>query len=240
MHTAKGAAKYQRILLKFSGEALAGKGSLGIDVAIIQNIAQELKPLLALKVQVGIIIGGGNFFRGKQFKSDLDRITVDQMGMIATTINALAMRDLFNQTGIPTEVMSAVAIGGVIDQYDRHKAHNLLQQHNVLIFAGGTGNPLVTTDTALSLRGIELKADLLLKATNVDGIYSADPRHDKTAHLYSRLTYAEVLAKELAVMDLSSFYLCRDHQMKLRVFNMHHQGALLRIVSGEDEGTLVE
>lgn len=231
--------KYRRILLKFSGEALAGNGSFGIDAEIIKRIAQELKPLFALKVQIGIIIGGGNFFRGKNCNTELNRITVDHMGMIATTINALAMRDIFEQAGLPSHVMSALPIGGIVEQYDSRKASTLLAER-IVIFSGGTGNPLVTTDTALSLRGIELNADLLLKATNVDGIYSADPRTDKKAKLYEHLTYQEVVAKELAVMDLAAFCLCRDHQMKLRVYNMHKEGALLRIILGQHEGTLVE
>lgn len=235
----KGKPKYKRILLKFSGEALAGNG-FGIDAAIIQRIAAEIQPLLKLKVQIGIIIGGGNFFRGKIFQSAISRVTVDHMGMTATIINALAMRDLFQQNGIATEIMSAVAMPGLVTQFERHRAQQLLQENKVIIFAGGTGNPLVTTDTALSLRGIELDADLLLKATNVDGIYSSDPKKDPKAKLFHHLTYQEALAKELAVMDLAAFYLCRDHQMKLRVFNMHKSGALLRIIQGQDEGTLVE
>lgn len=240
MHTDDGKPIYKRILLKFSGEALAGNGSMGINAEIIQRIASELKPVLQFGVQIGIIIGGGNFFRGKLFQSAINRVTVDHMGMIATNINAIAMRDIFEQAGIVTEVMSAVAISGLVPQFELHRANQLLSQSKVIIFAGGTGNPLVTTDTALSLRGIELNADLLLKATNVEGVYSADPNKDINAKLYHHLTYQEALTKELAVMDLTAFSLCRDHKMKLRVFNMHKPGALLQIVRGEDVGTLVE
>lgn len=240
MHKLDKKPKYPRVLLKFSGEALSGNGTTSIDSNIIKRIAQELKSVLDLKVEVGIIIGGGNFFRGKSFKADLDRITVDYMGMMATNINALAMRDIFEQFGINTEIMSSLSIDGVIDPIDCHKANQYLAQKKLIIFAGGTGNPLVTTDTALSLRGIELKADLLIKATNVDGIFSADPKKHKDAKLHQHLTYQDVVTQELAVMDLSAFCLCRDHQMKLRVYNMHKDGALLRIILGENEGTLVE
>ncbi|MCL5261303.1 MAG: UMP kinase [Gammaproteobacteria bacterium] len=232
---------YQRILLKFSGEALMGKKGFGIDCEVIEHIAREIKPVLDLKVQVGVIIGGGNFFRGSRFNQEkIDRITVDQMGMAATLINALAMRDVFEHTGIATKVLSAISVAGVSEVYDRSNALSLLKNNFVVIFAGGTGIPLVTTDTALSLRGIELKADILLKATNVDGIYSADPVKNSTAKLFHHLSYQEILTKELAVMDMTAFYLCRDHNMRLRVFNMHKPGALLRVVLGADEGTLVE
>lgn len=231
---------YRRILLKFSGEALDGNNGFGIDPKVIQNIANEIQPVLALGVEVGIIIGGGNFFRGaKLIKTGICRATADHMGMVATMLNALAMRDLFEQAGISTLVMSALPINGIIQGYDRYKALRKLAKKKTIIFAGGTGNPFVTTDTALSLRGIELGADLLLKATNVDGIYSDDPQKNADAKLYRHLTYQEVLAKELAVMDLAAFCLCRDYQMQLRVYNMHKTGALLRIVLGEDEGTLV-
>jgi len=240
MNKTKGQAKFRRILLKFSGEALGGKQGRGIDTAVIKHIANEIKPVLALAVQVGIIIGGGNFFRGREFNSDLDHITVDHMGMMATIINALAMREVFEKTNIPTEIMSAVQVKGIVDGFDRHKANSLLAENTTVIFTGGTGNPLVTTDTALSLRGIELGADLLLKATNVDGIYSHNPKTHAEAKLYHHLTYQEVVAKELQVMDLAAFCMCRDHHMRLRVFNWQKSGALLRIVLGEEEGTLVE
>jgi len=233
--------RYRRIMLKFSGEALLGKRTAGIDTAVIENIAHEIKPLVVAKVQVGIVIGGGNFFRGAKLNQDLiSRVTGDHLGMIATLLNVLAMRDVFMHLNIPTKIMSALPIDGIVERYDRSKAAAYLEQNFVVIFAGGTGNPFVTTDTALGLRGIELDADLLLKATNVKGIYSADPHTNPDAKFYSHLTYQEALTKELAVMDLSAFCLCRDHKMKLRVFNMHKKGALLRIIQGANEGTLVE
>lgn len=232
---------YRRIMLKFSGEALLGKKTHGIDTKVIENIVSEIKQLIDRKVQVGIIIGGGNFFRGAELNQTLiSRVTGDHLGMIATMLNALAMRDVFVHLNIPTKVMSALPINGIIERYDRSKADDYLNQDFTVIFAGGTGNPLVTTDTALVMRGVELDADLLLKATNVDGIYSADPQTNPDAKFYSHLTYQEVLTRELAVMDLAAFCMCRDHQMKLRVFNMHKKGALLDIINGSDEGTLVE
>jgi uridylate kinase len=233
--------RYRRVMLKFSGEALLGTKAFGIDTAVIENIANEIKLLVSDKVQVGIVVGGGNFFRGAKLNHVLiSRVTGDHLGMVATILNALAMRDVFASLNIPTQIMSALPINGVVECYDRNKAANYLEQNFVVIFAGGTGNPFVTNDTALALRGIELEVDLLLKATNVDGIYSVDPHANPDAKFYSRLTYQEALTKELAVMDLSAFCLCRDHKMKLRVFNMHKQGIILRIIQGANEGTLVE
>lgn len=233
--------KYQRIIIKFSGEALLGSQESGIDTQIIANIVAEIKPLIDQKVQIGIIIGGGNFFRGAKLNQELiSRVAGDHLGMIATMLNAVAMQEVFMHLGVSTKTMSALPIEGIIEGYNRNKAREYLENNHCVIFAGGTGNPLVTTDTALGLRGIELDADLLLKATNVDGIYSADPRIDQNAKLYTHLTYQEALAKELSVMDLSAFCLCRENKMKLRVFNMHKKGVLLKIIQGLDEGTLVE
>jgi uridylate kinase len=232
---------YKRILIKISDEALQGADGFGIDPGVIGYIAKEIEGILAAGVQIGIVIGGGNFFRGATlFNAGLERITGDHIGILATMINALAMRDIFERNNIKTRIMSAVPLGGIIDVYDRRRAIHKLEEGKVLIFAGGTGNPLVTTDSALSLRGIELKADLLLKATNVDGIYNADPRKDPNAVRYKKLTYREVLEKELAVMDLAAFSQCRDYNMTLRVFNLHKEGALRRIITGGDEGTLVQ
>ena len=232
--------KYKRIVLKFSGEALLGQLEYGIDNEILHYLATEIKPVIDRKVQIGLIVGGGNFFRGANLlENGVERITGDHMGMIATLLNALAMRDVFLKENIKTTIMSALPIQGIIPRFNLEKANNFLQQNHLLILAGGTGNPLVTTDTALGLRGVELKADLLLKATNVDGIYSADPKKNRSAKLYDTLTYAEILEKELAVMDLAAFVMCRDHNMKLRVFNMHKKGALLNIILGKAEGTLV-
>lgn len=231
---------YKRVLLKFSGEALMGKYKFGIDTNVIEYMIREIKPLLDLGIQLGIVIGGGNFFRGKIARAGISRITVDQMGMIATMLNALAMRDVFEKNGVNTRLMSAIPIHGIVNAYDRHKAMYYLQRNYTMIFAGGSGNPLVTTDIALAMRGIELNADILLKATNVDGVYSSDPAINPDATFYSHLTYQEALSKELQVMDLAAFGLCHIHKMRLRIFNMHKPGALLRIVLGEEEGTLVD
>lgn len=232
---------YQRIIVKFSGEALLGNSEYNIDSSIIKNIAEEVKPLIKRKVQVGIVVGGGNFFRGSELnQTEISRVTADQLGMVATVLNALAIRDIFKYLNISTKIMSAFPINGIIEGFDRSIADNYLKENFVVIFAGGTGNPFVTTDTALSLRGIELEADLLLKATNVDGIYSADPKKNSRAKFFSHLTYQETLEKELAVMDLAAFCLCRDHKMKLCVYNMHKKGALVSIIEGKNEGTLVE
>ena len=236
-----GSIKYKRILLKLSGEALSGKTKLGIDPAVLERLAKEVLELQQLGVEIGIVVGGGNLFRGAALsESGLDRVTGDQMGMLATMMNALAMHDVFNKTGIKIRLMSSISVAGVIDLFDRRKAINKLQQGHVIIFAGGTGNPLVTTDSAASLRAIEIEADLLLKATNVDGIYSADPGKDSTAVLYEKITFDEALTKELGVMDLSAFCQCRDHGMNIRVFNINKAGTLKRIIMGASEGTLVE
>ena len=232
---------YKRIVLKLSGEALLGDKSFGIDPAVIDRMAFEIGELVKLKVQVGLVIGGGNFFRGEALSAaGIGRITGDQMGMLATVMNALAMRDALERAGFATRIMSAIHMSGVVDYYDRRKAMHHLSKGRVVLFAAGTGNPLVTTDSAASLRAIEVEADVLLKATNVDGIYSADPIKNPNATRYKILSYDEALKKELGVMDLTAFCQCRDHHMKIRVFNMQKKGALQRIVYGEDEGTLVE
>jgi uridylate kinase len=232
---------YKRILLKLSGEALSGETKFGIEPAVLERLAQEILEVNKLGVQVGIVIGGGNLFRGAALsKSGLSRVTGDQMGMLATMMNALAMHDVFANAGLSVRLMSSISMAGVIDLFDRRKAINKLGQGNIIIFAGGTGNPLVTTDSAASLRAIEIKADILLKATNVDGIYSEDPAKNPNATLYEKLSFDKVLDEELGVMDLSAFCQCRDHDMKIRVFNIKKQGALKRIILGEPEGTLVE
>lgn len=232
---------YRRILLKMSGEALMGNTQFGIDPAVIDRLANEISEIVELGVQVAVVIGGGNLFRGAALsKVGLNRITGDYMGMVATIMNSLALRDAFERANMSTRIFSAIAMSGVVDQYDRRKAIYHLQQGRVVICAGGTGNPLVTTDSAASLRGIELAADAILKATNVDGIYSADPAKNSNAKLYTQLTYREALEQELAVMDLAAFCQCRDHNMTLRVFNINKPGALLRVISGENEGTIVD
>lgn len=235
-----GDCHYKRILLKLSGEALIGDSESGIDPKMLERISNELKEVLALNVQIGIVVGGGNIFRGATLSSaGLDRVTADHMGMLATVMNALAMRDVMNRAHIPARVMSAIPMSGLVDHYDRRKAIHHLMQGRVVIFAGGTGNPLVTTDSAASLRGLEIQADIVLKATNVEGIYSADPAIHPDSVLYKKLSYQEVLEKELGVMDLAAFCQCRDYNMPLRVFNLHKSGVLMQIIKGEEEGTLV-
>jgi len=231
---------YQRVLIKLSGEALQGSGKFGIDPEVLARLAKEIRELVERQVQVGIVIGGGNLFRGTTLSAvGIDRITADQMGMLATVMNALALRDALENAQLSSRIMSAVNIGSIAALYERRKAIYNLQNGRVVIFAAGTGNPLVTTDSAASLRAIEIKADVLLKATNVDGIYSADPVKFPEAVKYERLSYNEALAKELGVMDLAAFCQCRDHNMELRVFNINRPGVLLRIVSGAAEGTIV-
>jgi len=231
---------YQRIVLKYSGEALQGEEHFGIDPAVLDRMAAEIGQVSSLGVEVGLVIGGGNLFRGKTLsKAGIGRITGDHMGMLATVMNALALRDALERADLPARIMSAIPMSGLVDQYDRRKAMHHLKTGRIVLFAGGTGNPLVTTDSAASLRAIEVEADLLLKATDVDGIYSADPHVHSDATLYKELTYEEALTKELGVMDLTSFCQCRDHNITLRVFNSKKEGALLRIINGEDEGTLV-
>lgn len=232
--------KYKRILLKLSGEALMGSLGFGIDPKVLDRMALEVGQLVGIGVQVGLVVGGGNLFRGAALQqAGLDRVTGDHMGMLATVMNALAMRDALERSNIKSLVMSAIPMSGVVDHYDRRKAIRALSRGEVVIFAAGTGNPFFTTDSAACLRGIEVDVDLVLKATKVDGVYSADPMRDPDAVKYDFLTYDEVLDKKLEVMDLTAICLCRDHNMPLRVFAMEQQGALLNIVVGGDEGTLV-
>ncbi len=239
--TEKRQAKYKRILLKLSGEALMGDGSFGIDPKVLDRMALEIGQLVGIGVQVGIVIGGGNLFRGEALSSaGLDRVTGDHMGMLATVMNSLAMRDALERSNIATRVMSAISMVGVVDHYDRRHAMRYLSQGDVVIFAAGTGNPFFTTDSAACLRGIEIEADVVLKATKVDGVYTADPVKDPTAIKYDRLSYDEVLDKQLGVMDLTAMCLTRDHSMPVRVFNMNKPGALAKVVVGGDEGTLID
>jgi uridylate kinase len=231
----------RRVLLKLSGEALMGGADHGIDPAVLGRVADEVAELAAGGVQVGLVIGGGNIFRGAALAAaGMDRVTGDHMGMLATVINALAMRDALSSRGLEAGVMSAVPMSPFSEGFDRLRAIRRLERGGVVIFAAGTGNPFFTTDSAACLRGIEIRADLVLKATKVDGVYTADPVRDPSARRYTRLTFDEVLARELGVMDLTAILLCRDHGMPIRVFNMNKPGALQRAVAGEDEGTLVE
>lgn len=231
---------YQRVILKLSGEALVGEHASGIDPKVLARLSAEIKAVMALGIELGVVIGGGNLFRGATLSAaGIDRVTADHMGMLATVMNCLALRDALEQDGIHSDVMSAIPMSGLVDHYDRRKAIHLLEAKRAVIFAGGTGNPFVTTDSAASLRSIEVEADVLLKATNVDGIYSADPAKDPHAKKYDTLTYQQALQKELGVMDLAAFCQCRDYQIPIRVFNINTAGVLLRIVRGETEGTLV-
>jgi len=233
--------KYKRILLKLSGEALMGDEGFGIDPKILDRMALEIGQLVGIGVQVGLVIGGGNLFRGASLqKAGLDRVTGDHMGMLATVMNALAMRDALERANIVSCVMSSIPMSGVVDHYDRRKAMSSLQRGEVVIFSAGTGNPFFTTDSAACLRGIEVQAEIVLKATKVDGVYSADPMIDPAATKYDSLSYDAVLDKKLEVMDLTAILLCRDHSMPLRVFKMEKAGALLNIVNGGIEGTLIK
>ena len=232
---------YKRILLKLSGEALMGEQNFGIDPAVVQRISREIAEAVSAGVEVGLVIGGGNIFRGVSLASGgMERATADHMGMLATVINALSVQDGLEKAGVPVRVMSALPIHQVCEDYVRRRAIRHLEKGRVVIMAAGTGNPFFTTDSAATLRGIEINADLVLKATKVDGVYTADPMKDSTATRYSKLTYDEVLQRQLGVMDLTAIVLCRDHNLPLRVFDMNKSGALMRILHGEDEGTLVE
>lgn len=233
--------KYKRILLKISGEALQGEGDFGIDPSVLNRMALEIGQLIGIGVQVGLVIGGGNLFRGAALsEAGLDRVTGDQMGMLATMMNALAMRDALERCNISTTAMSAIPMSGVVDRYDRRSAMRCLDQGDVVIFSAGTGNPFFTTDSAAALRAIEMDADLMLKATKVDGVYDSDPMLNSQATRFDSLTYDQVLDLKLAVMDLTAICLCRDHNMPVRVFEMEKTGALVNIVVGGDEGTLIK
>lgn len=233
-------SKYQRILLKLSGEALAGEQGFGIDPKVLDRMALEIGQLVGIGVQVGLVIGGGNLFRGQKLNAaGLDRVTGDHMGMLATVMNALAMRDALERANIRTRVMSAIPMSGIVEHYDRRTAVRYLNQSDVVIFSAGTGNPFFTTDSAACLRGIEIDADIVLKATNVDGVYSADPKKNPDAQKFDSLSYNEVLDQQLGVMDMTAICLVRDQCMPVRVFNMNRHGSLVRILLGEDEGTLI-
>ena len=241
MSSKKMPSTYHRVLLKLSGEALGVKG-VGIDPKVLDRTALEIGQLvgIGIGIQLGIVIGGGNLFRGAALNAaGLDRVTGDHMGMLATVMNALAMRDALERANIQTVVMSSIPMSGVVEHYDRRLAIRHLQQGDVVIFSAGTGNPFFTTDSAACLRGIEIDADVVLKATKVDGIYSADPVLHPDATRYSKITYDQILEEQLAVMDLTAICLARDHNMPLRVFKLEKEGALRNAVVGDDEGTLV-
>ena len=230
----------KRILLKLSGEALAAEGTYGIDPAMLNAVSGAVAELVHEGVEVAMVIGGGNIFRGSGLASGgMERVTADQIGMLATLMNALALQDALESGGLYARVMSAIRINELCEDYVRRRAIRHLEKGRVVVFAAGTGNPFFTTDSAASLRAIEINADMLIKATKVDGVYSADPLTDPRAQRYERLSYDEVLSRKLAVMDATAIVLCRDHAMPVRVIDMNKRGALIRAVRGEDEGTLV-
>jgi len=232
--------KYKRLLLKLSGEALMGDADYGIDPKVLNRLAKEIIEIQRAGVQVGVVIGGGNIFRGEGLaKAGMDRVTGDNMGMLATVMNALAMQDALEKLGAYARVMSAIKINEVCEDFIRRRAIRHLEKGRITLFAAGTGNPFFTTDSAAALRAIEVGADLLLKATKVDGIYSADPKKDPGAERYDKLSYAEVIQRNLQVMDTTAIALCRDNKIPLRVYDMGVPGNLLRIARGEAVGTLV-
>jgi len=233
--------KYKRILLKLSGEALMGEKQFGIDPAVLTRIAEEVRELSQLGIEVALVIGGGNIFRGVNLSANgMDRVSADHMGMLATVINALALQDMFQQHDLKVRLMSALAIHSVCEDFIRRRAIRHLEKGRVVIFAAGTGNPFFTTDTAASLRGVETGVDVVIKGTKVDGVYSADPNKDPNAVFYKKLSYDQVIEQKLAVMDTAAIVLCRDNQLPIRVYNMNKKHALMNVVMGQEEGTLVE
>lgn len=234
-------AYYRRVLLKLSGEALMGDKLFGIDPKVLNRIALEIGQLHSIGVEIGMVIGGGNIFRGQALsQTGIGHVTGDHIGMLATVMNSLAMQDVLEKENICTRIMSAITMVGLVETYDRHRAVRLLREGNVMIFSAGTGNPLFTTDSAACLRAIEVNADIVLKATKVDGVYSSDPMKEPKATKYDTLRYDEILDKQLGVMDLTAICLTRDHSMPVRVFNMNKPGALINIMVGANEGTLIK
>lgn len=231
---------HKRILLKLSGEALMGDDQFGINRATIERMVSEIAEVTKVGVEVAIVIGGGNIFRGVAGGSvGMDRATADYMGMLATVMNALALADAMDKQGLTARVMSAIGIEQVVEPYVRPKALQYLEEGKVVVFAAGTGNPFFTTDTAAALRGAEIGAEVVLKATKVDGVYTADPMKDSEATRYTKLAFDEAIGRNLGIMDATAFALCRDQKLPIRVFSIVKPGALLRVVMGEDEGTLV-
>jgi uridylate kinase len=234
------ALPYKRILLKLSGEALLGTQAYGIDPPVIQRLASEIAAVHSMGIEIGVVIGGGNIFRGAGLaQGGMDRVTADHMGMLATVINALALQDALESRGVLARVMSALQIHEVCEDYIRRRAVRHLEKGRIVVFAAGTGNPFFTTDTAASLRAIEVGADVLIKATKVDGVYSADPVRDPTATRYTELTFDQVLTDKLQVMDATSIVMCRENDLPLIVFDLNEPNALVRVVEGEHIGTIV-
>jgi uridylate kinase len=234
------APKYKRILLKLSGEALMGSDPYGINRQTIQGIVAEIAQVAEMGVEIGVVIGGGNIFRGvAPGASGMDRATADYMGMLATVMNALALQDAMRHAGLASRVQSALNVEQIVEPYIRGKAIRYLEEGKIVIFAAGTGNPFFTTDTAAALRGSEMGAEIVIKATKVDGVYTADPKKDVSAKRYGRISFDEALARNLRVMDATALTLCRDQKLPINVFSIFKEGALRRVVLGEDEGTLV-
>ncbi len=232
--------KYRRILLKLSGEALMGEDAYGINRQTIENIVSEIARIARMGVEIGVVIGGGNIFRGvAPGAAGMDRATADYMGMLATVMNALALQDAMRHAGLVSRVQSALNIEQVVEPYIRGKAIRYLEEGKIVVFAAGTGNPFFTTDTAAALRGSEVGAEIVLKATKVDGVYTADPRKDPAAERYSRISFDEAISRNLKVMDATALTLCRDQKLPINVFSIFKKNALQRVVLGEDEGTLV-
>ena len=234
------APAYKRILLKLSGEALMGDDSYGINRTVIERIVADVAEVVAMGVQVAVVIGGGNIFRGvAPAAAGMDRVTADYMGMLATVMNAMALQDAMKRMGLDSRVQSALNLEQVAEPYIRGKALRYLEEGKVVIFGAGTGNPFFTTDTAAALRGVEMNAEVVIKATKVDGIYTADPKKDKTATRYKTLNFDEAISKNLQVMDATALTLCRDQKMTIVVFNIFKEGALKRVILGQEEGTVV-
>ena len=231
---------YRRILLKLSGEALAGKGGQGIDAQVVSRMAGEIATVSRSGIQIGLVIGGGNFFRGA-VASDLgmDRVPADHMGMLATMINGLAMQQAIEKVDVPVRLMSAIRMNEICEPFIERRANRHLEKGRVVIIGGGTGNPYFSTDTAAVLRALEIEADAIIKGTKVDGVYSADPVKDSSAEMYSHLSYSEVVARKLEVMDFTAVTLCMENDLPLRVFNMNNEGNLQRLLQGEDIGTTI-
>lgn len=232
--------KYRRALLKLSGEALAGDKTFGLDLAVMGRLAEEIKAVRAHQADIGIVIGGGNIIRGATASQEgMDRVSADYMGMLATVINALAIQDVLERRGVDTRVLTAIRMEAIAEPYIRRRAMRHLEKGRVVIFAAGTGNPYFSTDTAAVLRALEIEADVLLKGTNVDGIYSADPRKERSAEFIPEVTFQDALVRGLGVMDANAFGLCKDNGLPIQVFNINQPGAILRILQGDRIGTIV-
>jgi uridylate kinase len=231
---------YRRALLKLSGEALAGEAGVGLDFSVLERLTDEIKAVRALGADLGVVIGGGNIMRGSQAsKQGMDRVSADYMGMLATIINALAVQDILEKKGVDTRVMTAIRMEALAEPYIRRRAVRHMEKGRVVIFAGGTGNPYFSTDTAAVLRALEIEANIILKATNVDGIYTADPRKDPKAEFLPEVGYQDAIVRGLGVMDANAFALCKDNGLPIQVFNINQPGAIARILSGERVGTVV-